>query len=205
MIGIIDLGFSNKTSLCNTLNSLEINYQTFNDASRCNEFSGVILPGVGNFHAASKELYSKNFVHELEQYFQSGRPLLGICLGMQLLFSVSYEGGLSKGLNLISGEVVKMEESKFQTNMHIGWNQIDFNSKKKIKIFENIDNEENFYFVHGYHIVQNDISLCHYTDVGESKVLAAVEKENFFGVQFHPEKSHKSGKKVLKNFVNLCA
>lgn len=200
MIGIINLGFSNKTSICNTMLNLDLEFEVFDDASKCSNYKGIILPGVGNFKKASEELDDTNFRQEIKKFVKNNGFFLGICLGMQLLFTSSEEGNPSEGLNIINGDVISLNLETHKTSMHVGWNEAFEDSHNSIDIFNNITNEENFYFVHGYHAIVKENVKSSYTSLGSDKILSAVNKDNTYGVQFHPEKSHKPGQKLLINF-----
>ncbi len=200
MIGIINLGFSNKTSICNTLKNLDLEFEEFDIASNCSKYKGLIMPGVGNFNKASKELQDSNFDKEIKKFILNGGYFLGICLGMQLLFTSSEEDGSNKGMDIINGKVIKLSKRLHKTVMHIGWNEAFNKQNHLIDIFDDIGCEENFYFVHGYHAMINEDVKCTYSDLGKGKIMSAVKKNNVYGVQFHPEKSHKPGQKLLNNF-----
>jgi len=167
------------------------------DLKKCNQ---AILPGVGSFKVASDEIRKNGFDKAIISFCEDGKNMLGICMGMQLLFSKGYEGGESKGLNLIEGEVVKLSSEKGNSLMHIGWNNFENNN---IKITENIDETENFYFVHGYHVVPSEPIKSIKTIFNNNEIVSVVCKNNIIGMQFHPEKSHLAGKKILTNFLKL--
>lgn len=162
----------------------------------------IILPGVGSFRQGIENIRKLGLDKVLEdQVLKNKIPLLGICLGMQLLATSGTEGGESFGLNFIPGKVIKLEKKVESERIpHIGWNEIFFS--KKSKLFENIMPCKDFYFVHSYHFVcqdQNDIlSITPYC----GGFISAIEKDNIFGVQFHPEKSQDIGFKVIKNFLD---
>ncbi|GBE18166.1 imidazole glycerol phosphate synthase subunit HisH 1 [archaeon BMS3Abin16] len=200
MITIIDLGLGNVNSVMRALNYLKVSNRVSSEISDLEEAEKLIFPGVGNFFEASKRLEINGMKQAIrEQVLELGKPILGICLGMQLLANEGEEGGISKGLGLIDGRVVRMSSEKVGLRLpHIGWNDV---SHRNLKLFSGIDENACFYFVHSYALeLEGDVehSLSNYgTDF-----VAAVKKDNIIGTQFHPEKSQKDGLKLLTNFVN---
>ncbi len=159
----------------------------------------VILPGVGAFRDCISNLKKYNFIEALKDYIKTGKPLLGICLGMHVLFEKSYEFGEYNGLGIISGEVVKFENIGNLPIPHMGWNSIIIN--KESKLLKNIKNGDFFYFAHSYFVKplnSNDILTS--TEYGII-FTSSINRDNVFGVQFHPEKSQDRGLQVLKNFI----
>lgn len=163
----------------------------------------IILPGVGHFGEAMTQLKKLDIISALnEVVIERKKPVLGICLGMQLMADYSEEGN-EQGLGWIPGNVLKMKakDSSIYKIPHIGWNQLAI--QKESKLMGEINEEDEFYFVHGYHYNCNDKKdVLAYTDY-EQKIVSAIEKNNIFGVQFHPEKSHQTGMQLLKNFLQL--
>lgn len=200
-IGIIDYGMGNINSVFNAIQVLGYEAVFLKNPDMITEVDKVILPGVGAFGEGMKKLEESNWVNTLKNECKIGmKPLLGICLGMQLLASEGNEFGHYKGLNFISGKVEKLSlnEKKYRLP-HIGWNTVKFASKSNL--YNNLGEERDFYFVHSYVFIPNnekDISgVCnHGTDF-----VASIENKNIFGTQFHPEKSHKTGLAVLNNFI----
>jgi glutamine amidotransferase len=173
------------------------------DPEKLSSYDRIILPGVGAFGDAMEHLRARGMDQAVREYARSGKYLLGICLGMQLLFESSEEFGISEGLGLIQGRVVAFDTSRFHTPLkvpHMGWNRM---FTKEHPLFKGLDEAHYLYFVHSYH------ALCtHESDtVGESvygyRFTSAVAHENVMGIQPHPEKSHKNGLTILKNFINL--
>lgn len=201
MIGIINYGINNIFSIKNTLDKLEISSKIILHPSQVENISKIILPGVGSYNLAMKKLYDKNWVDFLKQFVENKNNfLLGICLGMQLLASKGYEEKETEGLNLIEAEVKKLSILGCNKKLpHIGWNSIKI--KKDTKIFSGIPNMLDFYFVHSYAMNFNNNVIAE-VNYGKNFV-AAVQKENIFGMQFHPEKSSEGGKLILKNFSEL--
>ena len=167
------------------------------------EYDKLILPGVGAFGDAMEHLKERDMVDAIRDFATSGKPMLGICLGMQLLFESSEEFGDNEGLGLIKGKVVKFDTTKFEEPLkvpHMGWNRM---FTKEHPLFEGLDDEHYLYFVHTYHVVCDDAEDI----IGETyygyKFTSAVAHNNIMGIQPHPEKSHKNGLQILENFINL--
>ena len=200
-IGIIDYGMGNINSVFNAIQVLGHEAVFLKNPDMITEVDKLILPGVGAFGEGMKRLEEANWVNTLENECKIGtKPLLGICLGMQLLASEGYEFGHYKGLNFISGKVEKLSLNEKQYRLpHIGWNTVKFVSESNL--YNNLGEERDFYFVHSYVFIPNDekdvSGVCnHGTDF-----VASIENKNIFGTQFHPEKSHKAGLAVLNNFI----
>ena len=165
---------------------------------------GIILPGVGAFGDAMKHLNEKNLVKIIRQIVKDGKPLFGICLGQQLLFSKSYEMGEHKGLNLIPGEVLKFDQTKVVKVPQIGWNSVKFVDKNHF-LFKSIPNQSYFYFVHSYYVLpKKKDNILGLTKYGNTEYSSIVSKENIVATQFHPEKSSKYGIRMYENFVEFC-
>ena len=161
------------------------------------EGDAIVLPGVGAFAEARKNIASQ--IDKIKDESNSGKPIFGICLGLQLLFTKSYEGGEIEGLNLIPGEVVKISSNVKLPQ--IGWNTIDI--VKSSPLLDGVKSNSFMYFVHSYYAnpYENDIVIA-YTEYGD-RFPSIIESQNIFATQFHPEKSGKSGLTILKNFVNI--
>lgn len=203
MIGIIDYGAGNIQSVINATEFLGQKAVLINNANDLAKFDKLILPGVGAFGEAMVRLKSSNLDKAICEFVAKDKPFLGICLGMQLLFEKSYEFGEHEGLGILKGSVVKFDENRFNKQLkipHIGWNSCKFTKQTPINI--GLHEESYLYFVHSFHIVCNDeISLAKTTYGYE--FTSAVAKNNIFGFQPHPEKSHENGLKILKNFMEL--
>lgn len=202
MIIIIDYGMGNVGSVKNALSFLGVEASVSRDITDIKKSTHLILPGVGAFGDGMKKLEEFELVDVLyKEVIENKKPFLGICLGMQLLANIGEEGGLNKGLGWVSGRVrrFQIDEEKFRVP-HIGWNDIYL--RNDAPLFKNITSSV-FYFVHSYFFVPEDKNIIAATcDYGE-KFPAAIQKDNIFGVQFHPEKSQKSGLALLKNFINF--
>ena len=162
----------------------------------------IILPGVGAFADGMKSLEKKDLVQPLIEKVGNGIPILGICLGMQLLADSSEEFGINKGLGLIEGNVVKLPKVDNLPLPNMGW--CDLFNNKNSKITNKIYDGDSFYFVHSYHLIcAHSSTQTSFINYGTHKVTAIVENKNIFGAQFHPEKSHDKGLNLLSNFVNI--
>lgn len=165
----------------------------------------IVLPGVGAFGQGMKHLKELGIFPVLKEQINKGKPFLGICLGMQLLFTYSEEHGIHKGLNIIEGKV-KCFPKKLKVP-HMGWNQVKIRNLRfetQNLILEGIPDNSYFYFVHSYYVVPKDKSrILATTDYGV-EFASVIHKDNLFGVQFHPEKSQELGLKIIRNFVKLC-
>lgn len=200
MIAVIDYGAGNLHSVKNALDFLGAPSKITGDASEILSADKVILPGVGAFGDAMQSLRQSGLEEVVKNTAKAGTPLLGICMGLQLMFDESEETPDIKGLGLFSGRVVKIPDRNLKIP-HIGWNNIDI--AKDSKILRNIGDSPFVYFVHSYYINAEDESIVSaYTDYGE-RLGIAVEKDNVFAVQFHPEKSGDTGMQILRNFINL--
>ncbi len=202
MLAIIDYGVGNLFSLKCSLLKIGVDAVVTSDPQIIKNADRIILPGVGAFGDASKKLYETGLVPVIKSEVEKGKPLMGICLGMQLLFEKGYEYGEHDGLGLLKGSVVPLEgkiPSAFQIP-HMGWNGLDF--KKESPLFKYIKNGDCVYFVHSYYACDCDESLIATADYGID-VTAAVGKGNVFGCQFHPEKSGDTGLQILRAFNEI--
>lgn len=194
---IIDYGMGNLRSVYKAL--LKVGFkdvEVTNSKDRVNKADIIVLPGVGAFKDAMKNLRNLSLIDPIIKGIKEGKPFMGICLGMQLLFERSYEFGVEEGFSIFRGEVKLLPASV--KIPHMGWNQVWI--RKKDGIFKGIRGGSYFYFVHSYRVVPEDEDIvASTTDYGEYFV-SAIEKENIWAVQFHPEKSQKLGLKVLGNF-----
>ncbi len=202
MIGIIDYGMGNLFSVSKALERIGIPYVISDSPETLNKTKGVILPGVGAFKDAMARLREKELDQFIYQYVESGRPLLGICLGMQLLFEESEENGLFEGLGLLKGRVVRIPERTADGERlkvpHMGWNKLHFH--QEAPVLQGIK-DGYVYFVHSYYVDGMDTSsLLASADYGVT-VPAVVGHENVSGMQFHPEKSSATGMQLLTNFA----
>ena len=203
MIGIVDYGMGNLFSVSKGLERLEADSFISDDPAELAKATGIILPGVGSFRDAMSLLEKQKLDEFLKQYVADGGLLLGICLGMQLLFDESEENGPAKGLSLIPGKVVRFTgvDANEQTYKvpHMGWNRLTF--KRSSPLIDDL--EENYvYFVHSYFADTDESYMIASANYNE-EVPAIVGKGNVFGMQFHPEKSGQMGMSLLKNYLSL--
>ena len=204
MIVIVDYGMGNLKSVQNAFTKIGYKTVITDNPNLIKEADAIVLPGVGAFRDAIKLLKDKKIDHELIDAIKAGKPFLGICLGMQLLFSFSEEGGLFDGLNIIPGRVKKFPASV--KCPHLGWNKIKLTNHDNHHInpiFKDVRDESYFYFVHSYYCeVDNPKIIYSTTDYGLF-FSSSIWRDNLYGVQFHPEKSSGQGLKILKNFGEL--
>ncbi len=203
MVAIVDYGVGNLFSLKCSLASIGADVIVTADEKELNKADQIILPGVGAFEDASKKLKDTGLDLVIKKLAESGKPLMGICLGMQLLFDKSYEYGEHEGLGLIKGDVkpIKDDISPEYKIPHIGWNPLIFKGEPS-PIFKNIKNGDCVYFVHSYYATGCDESVIATVEY-DKELTAAVSKKNVFGCQFHPEKSGNVGSGILKAFINI--
>ena len=204
MIVIIDYGMGNLSSVKNALNFLGLESKISSDEEDIRNANALILPGVGAFPDAMENIEKLSLDNIIKEEVAKNKPLLGICLGMQLLFENSFEGLERKGLGLLKGSIVKMKNDKINNIKipHIGWNNLIYN--KKDELFNSIEEGKFVYYVHSYFAQgYNDDDLVAYSEYGENKIAGVVRCKNVMGAQFHPEKSGTVGLTILKNFGEL--
>lgn len=196
-IGLLDYGAGNLGSVSSALARIGAESQIVKSSAGLRECDALVIPGVGSFAAAMKKLAP--FRQAVREFAASGKPVLGICLGMQVLFDRGEEGGECEGLVLVRGKVEKMFFAKKLP--HVGWNEVE--PVKKSRLLEGVPRGSCFYFVHSYCCrPASKLDLLAFTDYGE-KFVSAVERGNVFGVQFHPEKSGATGERLLENFWRM--
>jgi len=203
VIGIVDYKMGNLASVLNAFKSLGVDAIVESDPSKLQNYDKLILPGVGAFSDAMEHLQSNAMDLAIKEYAQSGKPLLGICLGMQLLFESSEEFGSTQGLGLIEGKVIAFNESKFDHKLkvpHMGWNELFIQNENPL--FKGLEKDFYLYFVHSYHAVCEDKYAIGKTHYGY-EFVSCVQKDNIYGIQPHPEKSHENGLKIIENFIKL--
>jgi len=201
MITIVDYGMGNLRSVQKAFERVGHAAIVTSDARRVREASKVVLPGVGAFEDAIAELRRRELVGPILEAIQSGRPFLGICLGLQLLFERSYENGIHEGFGVLEGEVVRFEIPAEYSVPHMGWNQLAI--RRRAPILEGIADGAHFYFVHSYYVVPRDPRLIAAEADYPTPFCAMVWRDNLFATQFHPEKSQSDGLRMLKNFAEL--
>ena len=201
-ICILNYGSGNVQSVYNIIDYLGYKVKISNDIADINNCTHLILPGVGSFGASMKKIMSNIPMNEVkEQIFNKFKPILGICVGMQVMSDHSTEFGKFKGLGWVKGKTIKFEDINELSLPHIGWNNV--NIMKNSILFKNFDQNKDFYFLHSYIFdVFDKKNVISETFYGKN-FCSALQIENIFGVQFHPEKSQITGKLLLKNFINL--
>ena len=205
-IAIINYGYGNLHSVnqafkkANNDYDLNAEIEVTNNPNEINKADKIVLPGVGSFTDCSNAIRSIDGIYESlqEQVINKKKYFMGICVGMQLLADIGYENEKNDGFGWVSGTVEKMKVPLDFKIPHMGWNTIQF---KNNDLFKDIDENSDFYFVHSYEFKTVDENILATTNYA-SKVTAAIKKDNIFGTQFHPEKSHKNGQKLIKNFIN---
>ena len=206
-VTIVDYNSGNISSVINSFLEVakdKVNIEVTSDLSKIKSSDKLVLPGQGSFKSCVDALNKIDGLTETLNEFaiNNKKPLLGICVGLQMFADVGYEETETKGLGWISGKVSKIDNQNGKFKLpHIGWNQI--NIVKESKIFKEIENNSHMYFVHSYELIPNDKSVIAATTDYCSNIVCSVEKENIFGTQFHPEKSDKIGLKIIDNFMNL--
>ncbi len=202
MIAIIDYGMGNLRSVEKGFQKADIEVKVTDRPEDVHNSDGVVLPGVGAFKGCMNELCDLNLIDAVTEAIKSGKPYLGICLGLHVLFTESEEFGSSRGLDILSGRVVRFNlEDKELKIPQMGWNQL--NIKNNNPLFKGIPDKSYFYFVHSYYVVPEDKSVVSTTTDYGIEFTSSVWKDNINAVQFHPEKSQALGLQVLKNFGDI--
>ncbi|MBL0686844.1 MAG: imidazole glycerol phosphate synthase subunit HisH [Sulfurospirillum sp.] len=203
MIALIDYNMGNLRSVSNAFDKIGSHVEIVKDPNKLKDFDKIVLPGVGAYKDAMRSLKSNGMQEAIIEFAKSGKHLLGICLGMQLLLESSEEFGFTQGLGLVEGNVKKFNKLQFNYKLkvpHMGWNKLFVQTNSKL--FKDIDREIYLYFIHSFHAICPEKFIVGKTFYGYD-FASAIEKENIYGFQPHPEKSHVNGLKILKNFVKL--
>ena len=206
-VTIVDYNSGNISSVINSFNEVakdKVNIEVTSNLDSIKTSDKVVLPGQGSFKSCIDRLNSiDGLIDTLKEFvIENKKPILGICVGLQMFADIGYEETETKGLGWISGKVSKIDNQNDKFKLpHIGWNEI--NIIKDSKIFNNIEDKSHMYFVHSYEFIPEDKSVIAATTDYSSKVVCAAEKENIFGTQFHPEKSDKIGLRIIENFITL--
>jgi len=206
-VTIVDYKSGNISSVINSFQAVaedNININVTEDLNQIKSSDKIVLPGQGSFKSCVDALNNiSGLVDTLKDFaLVNKKPLLGICVGLQMFADVGYEEAETKGLGWIPGKVSKIDNKNGKYKLpHIGWNEIEF--MKNSKIYDGIENKSHMYFVHSYEFIPEDKSVISATVDYSTRVVCSIEKENLFGTQFHPEKSDKVGLKVIENFINL--
>ena len=206
-VTIVDYQSGNISAVINSFKEVtkdKVNLEVTSDLNKIKSSDKIVLPGQGSFKSCVDSLNIINgLVDALKEFaITNKKPLLGICVGLQMFADVGYEETETKGLGWISGKVSKIDNQNGKFKLpHIGWNEIEI--VKETKLFKSIKNKSHMYFVHSYEFIPNDKSVISATTDYSSKIVCSVEKDNLFGTQFHPEKSDKEGLKIIDNFLSL--
>ena len=206
-VTIVDHNSGNISSVINSFKEVaqnKVNIEVTSDLNKIKSSDKVVLPGQGSFKSCVDALNNiEGLVNTLNEFaINQKKPLLGICVGLQMFADIGYEETETKGLGWMPGKVSKIDNQDGKYKLpHIGWNQI--NIVKESKIFKNIDNNSHMYFVHSYEFIPSDKNVISATTDYSTNIVCSVEKENLFGTQFHPEKSDKTGLQIIQNFINL--
>ena len=206
-VTIVDYNSGNISSVINSFKEVakdKVNIEVTSDLNKIKSSDKVVLPGQGSFTSSVDALNNINgLVDTLNEFaIINKKPLLGICVGLQMFADIGYEEIETKGLGWISGKVSKIDNQNGKYKLpHIGWNEIDI--VKKSQIYKGIENKSHMYFVHSYEFIPEDKSVISATTDYSSNIICSVEKDNIFGTQFHPEKSDKMGLKIIENFIKL--
>ncbi|MDD8048997.1 MAG: imidazole glycerol phosphate synthase subunit HisH [Thomasclavelia sp.] len=199
MIVIIDYNVGNLFSVTNAFKRIGVDTIVSRDKEIIRKAKGIVLPGVGTFPVAMKNLKEFDLIDILKERKEAGVPIMGICLGMQILFEKGYEIEEVDGLGFLKGHVSYMKVD--EKIPHMGWNQLHINHNNEILKY--IKENQDVYFVHSYEAVINDDELVAYTDYGNHKITALAAKDNVYGCQFHPEKSGSVGRNILRAFKEI--
>jgi glutamine amidotransferase len=201
MIAIIDYGMGNLRSVQKGFERVGQSASITSDPAALADAAKVVLPGVGAFRDAIAALRERRLVEPIHAAISAGKPFLGICLGLQLLFDRSFEDGEYEGLGIVPGEVVRFNVPPEYSVPHMGWNQLHFN--RRPPIFAGVDEGAHFYFVHSYYVVPRDDSIGATQTDYPQPFCSSIWRDNLFATQFHPEKSQANGLRLLKNFAEL--
>lgn len=208
-IAVVDYGLGNINSINRAIEACGAKAILTSDREEIFSADGLVLPGVGAFQYGMGKLIENNLDKVLQDFAQTGKPILGICLGMQLLFESSEEFGFCAGLSLIPGKVLKLEinDTTNEKLPHVSWNEIFSTNAPSWEntILDGIGNNQDMYFVHSYYVKPAiEQSILSMTEYSEFVYCSTVKHGNIYGCQFHPEKSAKFGLKIIKNFINIC-
>ena len=203
MIAIIDYGAGNLQSVVKALNYIDCECEITNDINKILSADGAILPGVGSFEDAMNSMRACGADKAVKEFVATGKPLLGICLGLQLLFAESEESPNAKGLELLDGTITKIPNDNGKLKIpHMGWNSLDI--KKSDGLFKGIENNSYVYFVHSYYLTATDKNIVSTQTQYGTTIDASVAYKNIMATQFHPEKSGAVGLQILRNFADMA-
>ena len=203
-VGIVDYGIGNIKSVVNSLNMNGCDSIVSNNPNDFKNIKKIFLVGVGSFNVGVKNIIKLGFNDYLTEHLEKGGQIFGICLGMQILFTVGYENIKTKGLNFVKGSVESIKMKSKLRVPHIGWNNLNKNNFSKLSILKDVDIRSNFYFIHSFYASVEDNIPSVTTSYEHLDICSVFEKnDNIFGVQFHPEKSQKPGMLIINNFLKL--
>ncbi|MFL2435350.1 MAG: imidazole glycerol phosphate synthase subunit HisH [Verrucomicrobiales bacterium] len=200
MIGVIDYGAGNLRSVCNSLKKLSVDCHIVKSPSDLNKIETMIFPGVGSFGDSSEQLKKQLLFEPIREWIITDRPFLGICIGFQMLFDSSEESPGSEGLGIIPGKVIKFSEQKNLKVPHMGWNEVQIKNLND-PVWQKIDDLTHFYFVHSYFPKPENSEVSSSITSYGVDFTSSIRFGNTFGTQFHPEKSQKSGLRLIENFL----
>ena len=202
-LGIVDLDTGNLASLLSAINKLNINFKICKNSFDFEDVDKIILPGVGAFKDLMKKINEKNMDKIILAKINKNVPILGVCVGFQILFSGSNEHGYCKGLGLIKGNFINFKDESEKIKVpHVGWNECKI--LKKNKLFQDIEDNSDFYFTHSYYLKNYNIENVTTKTMYDLNFVSSINMKNIYGVQFHPEKSQLNGLKIIKNFYERC-
>jgi glutamine amidotransferase len=201
MITIIDYGMGNLRSVQKAFEHIGTDAEIASTPDQIASASHLVLPGVGAFRDAAAELQKQGFVEPIRQHIAAEKPFLGICLGLQLLFDVSFEDGEYQGLGVVPGNVVRFDKDLEEKVPHMGWNQLQRSGASRL--LNGIPEDAHFYFVHSFYVAPTDESVVAGRTTHGECFVSMIERGNLFATQFHPEKSQRAGLKLLSNFAAI--
>ncbi len=201
MITIIDYGMGNLRSVQKAFQHLGTNASIASTPTEIQNAGHLVLPGVGAFRDAAAEIEKQGFADPIREHIAADKPFLGICLGLQLLFDVSYEEGEYSGLGVVPGTVVRFDDQPGLKVPHMGWNQLQRSGESRL--LRGIPDDAHFYFVHSFYVAPTENSVVAGRTVHGNDFVSMIERGNLFATQFHPEKSQRAGLKLLSNFAAL--